>query len=413
MRLLGFDITRNKVNVKAETTAVLSDYVALTDLFGIQPDTIRKAGTDVAIKTSIVYACARLICGAISQLPFQIRLERERTHPQLERLLNLEPHALFSGAAFLEYMVLSVLFHGDAFIAIMRSKNGVPLSFVPLKPTEVGIIRKDGRLYYTGWIDNVNYTIDQDDMIHVPNFGFNGVRSPSVLEAGAAHALGLHISMEEFSNDFFEKGALQRHVIMKEGNWTEEQKESIRTQWEQRYAKGTRAKNLPMVFDRTVDLKQLTINSSDAQLLESRQFQITDIARAFGLPSFMINQEQKTTSWGSGVSEIGQVFLRYTLMAHINRITAEFNRKLFKRRQDRLSMDFSSLVKATMKDRYQSYAMALGGSSKPGWQTVNEIRLIEGLDKVDGEEYDKPFVPSGDVTSETEEEDDDDQNDIL
>ncbi|WP_350624443.1 phage portal protein, partial [Pseudoalteromonas sp. 24-MNA-CIBAN-0067] len=79
---------------------------------------------------------------------------------------------------------------------------------------------------------------------------------------------------------------------------------------------GIENSKFPLVLDNSTDVKQLSVSAKDSQLLESREFQITDIARAFGLPSFMVNQEQKSTSWGSGIGEIGLSFLRFTLGPH-------------------------------------------------------------------------------------------------
>jgi HK97 family phage portal protein len=140
----------------------------------------------------------------------------------------------------------------------------------------------------------------------------------------------------------------------------------------------------------------LSLNAKDSQLLESREFQITDIARAFGMPSFMVNQEQKTTSWGSGIGEISLSFLRYTLGPHTNRWEQELNRKLFMRQSAPVFCEFiaRSLMRLTLKDRNDAYRQAIGGSQGPGWMTVNEIRKMENLPRIDQEEYDQPYNPN-------------------
>ena len=201
--------------------------------------------------------------------------------------------------------------------------------------------------------------------------------------------------MEEFSQDKFRNGALQQFAIMKgDGQWSPEQKDRIRKEFEERYGRGIESSNVPLVLDKTADIKQLSLTMEQVQLIEGREFQITDIARAFGLPSFMVNQEQKTTSFGSGVTEIGLVFLRYTLMPHIRRIEDELNRKLFLRSKNYVRFAVDSLIRGQTAERYEAYERTLGGGQKPGWMSVNDIRELENFSKIQGEEYDKPFHPS-------------------
>ena len=353
-------------------TAASNDYERLSELFNLPRAGFRNLRTEDAMKIAVVYACVRLISGAIAQMPVKIYRRKSdgsksNPHPQLEKMLNLQPDPLFSGPAFMEFIVSGILLHGYAFGVLQRDRNGRLRRLTPVHPSRVGMRtnRENTRVIYTIMQNGTAVNFDQDDILHFHNFGFDGLRAPSVISAGANHATGIADAMEEFTEDFFENGALQSYAIIKDGNWTTEQRQAIRDQWQERYSKGISSRNIPIVFDRTVDVKQLTMNSRDAQLLEAREFQITDIARAFGLPSFMINQEQKSTSWGTGVAEIGNVFLRYTLMPHISRIEAEFNRKMFLHSPDYIKLDASQLIRASQKERYAAYRGSRGRILRP------------------------------------------------
>ena len=412
--------------------ATLDDYNALSELFGLPTAGFRQVTSDQAFKVAVVYACTRLIAGAIAQLPLVIydgrTRQKERNRPRLERLLNMQPCPLFSGPQFWEYVVKGILLNGDHYALIERDRSGRAQGLIPIakdqmqvRPVgrrsdnvlllgESGRVPVGGRLIYSVNLRGTAKNYDQDDVLHFSNFGFNGIAAPSVISSGAVGALGLHVSMEEFSRNFFDSGANQRFAIIKQGVWNEEDAKKIRSRWQDTYGKGNKTQNLPIVLDKTADLKEITINAEDSQLLQSREFEITEVARAFGLPSFMVNQEQKTTSWGQGVAEIGQVFLRHTLMPHIRRMEAEIERKLFFSTSDYIRFDTSALTRATTKERYEYYSYALGGSGKPGFMSVNEVRRAEDLPPVEGEEYDKPAAGGATTTERIEVTEDDDES---
>ena len=405
--------TRNVYNAVTTDTEVyqIDKYVeALGEMFGIHIGVSGKTVNErTAMKVAVVYACTRLISGAIAQMPIHVYNPlktggKERADPLIEKLFRVSPNQKMSGYEFKEWVIQKCLLRGKAFAIIGRTRNGVPVELFPIEPGNM-IVRENDFGGYDYIVPNWLFpngtrgyaAFHQDDVLH-----FRGFAGMSVISAGALNATGLEMAMEDYSGDFFVNGALQSMAIIKDGIWGEEQRNAVRSQWLQRYGRGLESKKLPLVFDKTVDIKRLDINAKDSQLLESREFQITDIARAFGVPSFMVNQEQKSSSWGTGVAEIGQVFVRYTLGSHIHRTEGEIERKFYPRSVKMVEMDSSVLTRATEKDRYASHRIALGGGQNPGFKSVNEIRTIEGLPPAEGEEYDKPHVPS--VQTSTEEE---------
>ena len=427
-RLSGFEQVRRGVSFRNEIggegrTAVLSDYEALTNLFGLSQYNFRKVSSTEAFKIAIVYACTRLIAGAIAQLPIDIYRAnedggKEEVQPELTKLLNVNPHTLFGGPTFWEWVVANILLHGHVPTRIIRGRNGKPTGLEPRLPDGVQIVLHNERLIYSmthrrGSLDNSSgafRSYDQDDILHFHGFGFNGVRAPSVIQSGASHGISLALTMEEHAQEFFDTGAHQQFAVMKQGNWTPEQRDTFREMWKDKYS-GLSNRSVPIVLDKTASLQELSMKAEDAQLVQSREMEITDIARAFGLPSFMVNQEQKSTSWGTGVSEIGYVFLRYTIMPHLRRIEGELNRKLAVRKPWYIKFNVAALVRATMKERFAAYRQALGGSSGPGFYSVNDVRKLEELPPSEGEEYDKPFMPSqGLIKEETEEPEEDDDD---
>lgn len=382
-----------------------TDVSRLSELFGVMPSFAGPVVTPkTSMKVSIVFACVRLISGALQQMPVHIYQQlpngdrsRVAQHP-LNSLLNLQPTAIWSAATFWEYMACSMLLHGDGFAIIIRNRNGDPQEILPISPVATMVEERDGRLVYFTQVNGKPHGFDQDDILHFPGFGFNGLRSMSVIRWGAYNSIGLELAMEQHSGEFFKNGSHQSVAVIKQGKWGEEQKEAFRRAWVATYGGIDKAK-YPLVMDQSTDVKTLSLSAKDSQLLESREFQITDIARAFGLPSFLVNQEQKTTSWGTGMAEIGLAFLRFTLGPHLNRFEQELNRKFFLRSNLFAEYNTSNLMRMTLKERNEAYRQAIGGSQGPGWITQNEVRRLENLPKLSNSKYDELYDPAAVKTS--------------
>lgn len=339
-----------------------------------------------ATRVSAVYACARLLAGAIASLPvkvFEKKKDGERVHDAghvLNTLFNLQPTPLMSAAMFWEYIVFCMLMQGDGYAYIDFDGFGDIREIVPLNPLDVVAQRKgNGLVYYVRMPDNSYKGFEQESILHFAGFGFNGERSLSVIRHAAAKSIGLAMSMDDFAGDFFENGAHQDIALINRGKQLDTaQKNSLREAWSRTYA-GAGKSRAPLVLNGDQEIKELSINAADSQLLESRAFQINDIARAFGVPSFMINETSKNTAWGTGMAEFALAFVQYTLSPHTNRWQQEINRKLFLKTSHYCEFVFAGLLRGTTAERNKSYREAVGGSQGPGWMTVNEIRKIENL----------------------------------
>lgn len=370
----------------------------LSELLGIGPSVAGPVVTSrTAMRMSVVYACTRLIAGAMATMPVHIYLqgergpERDSAHP-LAPILNLQPHPLLSAAMFWEYITTCMLLEGDGFAVILRDNWGDPVELLPINPTLVQVTEYQQRLLYSINIGGVQRGFDQDDVLHFAGFGFNGLRSLSVIKHAAVNSIGLGMAMEQFSGDFFHNGAQQRIAVVKEGKWDPTDQESFRQAWVRTYA-GVENAKYPLTIGKGLDIKQLSVNAKDAQMLESRQFENINICTAFGLPAFLVNQGDKVTAWGSGMAEMGLAFVRYTLTPHIVRWQQEMNRKLFMRTRHYCEFQTAGLIRGTLKERNDAYKSALGGSNVPGYMSINEVRRLENLMPIADAEYDKPYHP--------------------
>src|SRR5699024_1716885 len=233
---------RNQVQESSDSWEVLRG------IFG--PGVETAAGAMVtpttAMRVSAVYGCVRLIAGAIASLPVHVyeRVdgERRRIDHDYWWLLNEQPIAAFSASAFWEFMVAQVLLRGDGLAYIRRNRAGMVTGLIPLQRGQVAIRkmltgnpREAYRLHYYVNTDNGYFGVDQDDILHFPGLGFDGVESLSVIQWGARNGTGIALKADEFAGKFFGKGAQPQHALTTENKMTQTQQDSLREAWLEKY----------------------------------------------------------------------------------------------------------------------------------------------------------------------------------
>jgi len=344
-----------------------------------------------ALTISAVFACIQLIAGAVSSLPLPVYRvgvngDRERVEHENWWFVNQQASPVYSSSAFWSYIILSKCLHGDGFARIHRVTpyTDVVQMLEPLHPLNVQVCLNPNdssrRLYVvTNNLTGITETIDQDDILHFSGLGFNGLRSLSPLRYSLKFSGGIALAADNFSADFFGEGNKPEFVIKtQDAKLNEDQKTTIQSAWADLIA-GNRRK--PGVLGKGMEIQELTLSAEDAQLIATRQFQVEDIARAFGVPPFMIGHTTNTTSWGSGVEQMGIGFVKYTLSRHLVGIEQECNNKLFNRPYFCEFMT-AGLERGDTIGRFNAYRVALGRAGEPGFMTVNEVRKAENLPPV-------------------------------
>ena len=391
----------------ADARHVLSDREAMADIFSLPGPAARAVTPSTAMQVSAFYACITLIAGAIASLPlaFFERTDdggRRRIKHDYWWLFNEQPSPLIPAAVFWEYIVGTKYLNGDGFAPMVRNRAGIVTEVLPISPLETEVERDRNTLRY---LVNSEYLgrfgVHQDDMLHFHGFGFNGRRSISVIKHAARMAVGTQLAQDEFAARFFAQGAQPSVVIRYPGGAPAEMIEQLRQRWQERQA-GLDNAHKPLVLTNNGDVKELTMSPEDAQLLESRRFGVEEIARAFGVPPFMIGSTEKTTSWGSGVEQMGQGFVRFTLRRILKRFEQELNRKLFRTSKYFCEFNVDALQQGDLKAQGEYFQKALGGAQGPAWMTPNEVRRLINEPPLDGgDELYKP-APKGDSNAPAE-----------
>jgi HK97 family phage portal protein len=344
-----------------------------------------------AAMVTAIYACWNLIAGAIQTLPVNMLNvdiptgERSRIYDDpLLWVLNEEMAARWPASVGWEFLIKSILAEGDGFAIIHRDRRSFkPIGLEPAHPRRVvnGIVPETGRIVYrispeylpNGQVVGETRDFDQDDIIHIPGFGFDGLRGMTPLRFSLRNAGGVALAAQEYAGRFFTNGARPDYALSTDQQLAAKKIEELQELIDERHRSVENA-HRPMLLHSGLKLTSLQISNQDMQLLGQRQFQIEEIARAYGVPPFMIGHNEKTTSWGSGVEAMSIGFIRYTLRPYLNKIEVELNRKLFRTRARVAHFDTSDLEQADTKTLYESLRVAVGRAGEPRFMKPNEAR---------------------------------------
>jgi HK97 family phage portal protein len=386
-------------------TVVSSNLDGMRELFQPISSPSGFAVTDkTAMQVSTVYACLTKLAGAIMQLPINkyrvtvtstdlgdVEDRRQMPRDALWWLLNESPSRAWTAASWKEWIVRCVALRGDQHTEIIRSRAassyGAAIGFKVHHPDYVVPRRLGDGLVYD--VQDINtgkaYTVDQDDMLHFSGFGFDGLRSLSMVQHAARTGIGNSLAAADYTGRSIGEGAMPQIALSFDAKMTKEQQKDLRDSFVATYGSGTGARKLPLVLTGGGKVEELSISPVDMQLLESRRFEREDICQALGVPPVMIGENEKTSSWGTGVEQITLGFVRFTIKPHLTRWEEELNRKLFRNAGPFFEFDLDELLRGDSKAQAEADRAAIGGpGSGSGWKTVDEVRRSRNLPPIEG-----------------------------
>lgn len=379
-----------RARIKAMTDGSKYTLAELAAAYDLKPGTSVTERGAMAIAT--VYACVSLIAGSIASLPCQTYErngeERKKVKHPYWWLLNEQPYPEISASVFWEYIVASMLLHGDGFARLNRRdvRSAEIESVEPYHPDRVHPFRDQfGRLrYQISGFDGRPEIVDASDVLHFPTIGFDGLRSISPVRHAGRNALSEALSGDRYSVAFFDNSARPDYYAYTEKTIDKSQRDEIRSKLIASHG-GPGNAYTPAVLSGGLKLETLNIPARDQEILATRNRSVEEIARLYGVPPFMIGANEKTTSWGSGVENMGRGFVKYTLQRHLTRIEQELNRKIWPVRQKYfVEFNVSGLERGDFKSRNEGYRIALGRAGEPAWMVINEIRAMENLPPIEG-----------------------------
>ncbi len=289
---------------------------------GMASATGMRVTAETAMKLSAVWRCVAIISGSVAMLPLKVYQRRTDgggdaapNHP-LYDLLYGSPNTWQTSYEFRRMMQQHLLLRGNAYARIVPGPRGPVDQLIPLHPDAVTPEQQpDMSIRYKVRMRTGNTeTLYQDEVFHLLGLTDDGVKGMAVLDY-ARESMGLGLAQEQYGARFFSQGGTPPGVLLAKGKLKPETQEHIANSWMKATAGVARSHRWP-VLEEGFDIKQLAVGltAEQAQMVESRSFTVTDIARWFGLPPHMVGETTGETSWGSGIEQLSMGFVRWALM---------------------------------------------------------------------------------------------------
>ena len=358
-----------------------------------------------AMQMTAVYSCVRILAEAVAGLPLHLYRykgdggkEKAIDHP-LYLLLHDEPNPEMSSFVFRETLMTHLLLWGNAYAQIIRNGKGEVIALYPLMPDRMTVNRdSNGQLYY-------EYTVSMDDtptvkgslvrlhpsdVLHIPGLGFDGLVGYSPI-AMAKNAIGMAIACEEYGAKFFANGAAPGGVLEHPGTIKDPQR--VRESWQSTFG-GSGNSNKIAVLEEGMKYTPIGISPEQAQFLETRKFQINEIARIFRVPPHMVGDLEKSSF--SNIEQQSLEFVKYTLEPWLVRWEQSIQRTLFSPEEKKryfAKFNVEGLLRGDYASRMNGYATA----RQNGWMSANDIRELENMDRIPAEEGGDLYLINGNM----------------
>ena len=359
-----------------------------------------------ALQTTAVYACVRILSETIASLPLHVYRYTEGgktkdTEHALYTLLHDEPNPDMTSFVFRETLMSHLLIWGNAYSQILRDRSGQVIGLYPLLPDQMSVHRSEkGKLYYVYnryEEDNPNFqekgsiVLSQEEVLHIPGLGFDGLIGYSPI-ALAKNAVGMTLACEEYGASFFSNGANPGGVLEHPGILKDPGK--VRDSWNAVY-QGTRNAHKVAVLEEGMSYKQIGIPPEEAQFLETRKFQINEIARLFRIPPHMVGDLEKSSF--SNIEQQSLEFVKYTLDPWVVRFEQALKKSLLlpeEKKTHFIKFNVDGLLRGDYQSRMNGYAIG----RQNGWLSTNDIRELEELNPIPPEEGGDLYLINGNMT---------------
>ena len=358
-----------------------------------------------AMQMTAVYSCVRILAEAVAGLPLHLYKyteeggkEKAVDHP-LYLLLHDEPNPEMSSFVFRETLMTHLLLWGNAYAQIIRNGKNEVVALYPLMPNKMSVDRDErGQLYYTYQRSNEevptmkgsSVILKPSEVLHIPGLGFDGLVGYSPI-AMAKNAIGMAIACEEYGAKFFANGAQPGGVLEHPGTIKDPQR--VRESWQSTFG-GSGNANRIAVLEEGMKYTPIAISPEQAQFLETRKFQINEIARIFRVPPHMVGDLEKSSF--SNIEQQSLEFVKYTLDPWVIRWEQSIMRSLLTPEEKKtlyVKFNLEGLLRGDYQSRMNGYAIG----RQNGWMSANDIRELENLDRIPTEEGGDLYLINGNM----------------
>lgn len=360
-----------------------------------------------AMQTTAVYACVRILAEAVASLPLHVYEYQDdggkklvHDHP-LYYLLHDEPNPEMTSFVFRETLMSHLLIWGNAYAQIIRDGAGRVLGLYPLLPDKMDVQRDDrGNIYYVYsrnsdenpmFKEYGDIRLKAEDVLHIPGLGFDGLIGYSPI-AMAKNAVGMTLACEEYGASFFANGANPGGVLEHPGVLKDPSK--VRESWNSVY-RGVNNAHKIAVLEEGMKYQQIGIPPEEAQFLETRKFQINEIARLYRIPPHMVGDLDKSSF--SNIEQQSLEFVKYTLDPWVIRWEQSLQRSLLlpgEKGKYFIKLNVDGLLRGDYQSRMNGYAVG----RQNGWFSANDIREMENMNPIPDEQGGNLYLINGAMT---------------
>ncbi|NWO11741.1 phage portal protein [Chromohalobacter salexigens] len=354
----------------------------------LDPANAVKVNNTNAMTLGAVYSCIYVLSSSLAQLPMHVmRKQGDKIEPATDHpaywLLHDEPNVWQTSYKWRETKQMHVLGWGNGYTQVVRSNRGELRELVMRRPWETELVKRSSRRWFYSALndDGRALAIPPEDMIHVRALGSNGKTGISLIRQHA-ETIGLGLAAQRYGKDFFDGGGRPTGLVSVKDSLNKDSWERLKSVWSQATAKLRQSENKTLMLPADLDYKSITIAPEDAQFLETRKLNRSEVAGIFNVPAHMINDLEQATF--SNISEQAIQFVRHTMMPWIVNWEQEINRRVFTRAERAagyyVKFNLAGLLRGTAKERAEFYHYAI----TDGWMDRNEVRAFEDLNPRDG-----------------------------
>lgn len=363
-----------------------------------------------AMQLTAVYACVRILAEGVAGLPLHLykcgkngSREKAVEHP-LYFLLHDEPNPEMTSFIFRETLMTHLLLYGNCYSQIIRDGRGQVTALYPLMPNQMSVDRDEkGQLYYTylrsseeaDTMKKGTVYLLPEDVLHIPALGFDGLVGYSPI-AMAKNSIGMGLACEEYGAKFFANGAAPSGVLEHPG--TIKDITRLRESWNAIYG-GSKNAGKVAILEEGMHYSPISISPNEAQFLETRKFQVDEIARIFHVPPHMIGDLERSTF--SNIEQQSLEFVKYTLNPWVCRWEQALTKSLLSPREKReycIKFNVDGLLRGDYQSRMNGYAVG----RQNGWMSANDIRELENMDKISEEQGGDLYLVNGNMIKMTD-----------
>lgn len=393
----------NSTSWAADDDRWYGNFLGQDTMAGVKVDQVTALGLPA------VWACVRIISEAIASLPLHLyqREARGKTRAMgspLYRLLHDAPNPEMTALNFRETMAAHILTWGNCYAEKELGPGGVVRALWPITPDRVTAYRDTDtrQIYYKVQMDSVgpSYRLDRGQMLHVAGLGYNGLTGYSPI-AKMREAIGMAGALEEFGARFFGQGTNPGLVVSHPARLSPEGSKNLRDSLTAIYS-GLGKSHRLMLLEEAMKVEKIGIPPNEAQFIESKRFQLAEIARIYRIPLHLVQEIEKGASYAS-IEQMSLEFVVYTLRPWLVRFEQAYNSQVLTSEIERKRYFYEHLVdgllRGDFKSRMEGYNIARIG----GWLSANDIRELENMNPIDeskgGEDYWMPanMMVSGEV----------------